>query len=275
MSRIISFHVVFRCLRPLVLVVWSGSVVSAYVRSIVKSFGEVRLLAVSPLFINTADNKVELVLSRLADNKPRILREGTLVSFHFTITVQPQDEKRLGSIISDITNTLNEKLSKHGFAIEQLDVCITDLEALKPQRVEGHGSSRYILTLEFSPTIFVFRGWRVLYPSPSRLIFSLAKGLSQLFPVDVARVKKRANVLIKYMEILGQSLRIVDLDIGKGRIVKAFLGRTTYGVHGRDNLVDVLTLVRLGELINVGKNRGIGFGHIKLIEVKPADQELS
>jgi len=275
MSRLISFHVVFRCLRPLVLVAWSGSVASAYVRSVVKSFGEVRMLAVSPLFTNSANNKVELVLSGLIDSKPRILREGTLVSFQFTITTQPQDEKRLGGIIPDITNTLNEELSKHGFAVKQLDVYITDLEALKPRRVEGHSSSQYILTLEFFPTIFVFRGWRVLYPSPSRLIFSLARSLSQLFPVDVARVKKRANALIKYIEILGQSLRIIDLNIGKGRAVKAFLGRTMYGVYGRDNLVDVLALVKLGELINVGKSRGIGFGHIKLIEVKQAGQELS
>jgi len=65
------------------------------------------------------------------------------------------------------------------------------------------------------------------------------------------------------------------LDIGKGIIVKALLGRTRCGVPGRDKLGDGRTLVRLGELINVGKNRGIGFGHIKLIEVKPADQELS
>ena len=81
-------------------------------------------------------------------------------------------------------------------------------------------------------------------------------------------MEKRARALTSYVETLNQRMKIIDLNIGRGRIAKTFLGVVTYGVYGRENLSDVLALIRLGELVNVRKSRGIEFGHIKLLNMK-------
>jgi CRISPR-associated endoribonuclease Cas6 len=120
--------------------------------------------------------------------------------------------------------------------------------------------SRGVVEVFFYPTIFVFRGWRVLYPSPQRVVFGLIRSAVKLLGVDPRVAKRRARVLTRNVELVRDDTKIASINIGRKRVVKTFMGRAVYGVYGLENLRDFVDLLKFGSLVGVGKSRGIGFG---------------
>jgi len=124
-------------------------------------------------------------------------------------------------------------------------------------------SSRAVVDVFFYPTILVFRGWRILYPSPQRIVFGLARSAVELLHLDPRAVRRRARILARNIELVSDRTRVVTLNIGRKRAAKAFMGKARFGVYGLENLRDFVDLLRFGTLIGIGKSRGIGFGFYK------------
>lgn len=264
MSKLINFKVVARTLRPLVLVAWSGSAISSIIREACKGFPGSQLIFVSPLFTRSNyDGYEKCVLSGLNENKPVVIDGNVPVTFQYTI--KDASEESAGS---EMINELIKTLYSHGFKPESLEVREVRLEDIYSDKLQGSERSRYVVTVEFGPTMFVFRSWRVLYPSPIRLIFSSMRTLAELSLMDRRHAMKRAKALIKHLEILDEDIKRIEINIGRGRKVKAFLGKVEYGVYGLKALQDIVALMKLGSYVGVGKSRGIGFGFIKLTKVK-------
>lgn len=125
---------------------------------------------------------------------------------------------------------------------------------------EGHGFA--VVKLRFYPTAFMFHGRDVLYPSPQRMAYSLAKAYKELFGVDIKPIADRAPTAL---EIVGMRTKAVRVNIGDSRLVPAFLGRAQLAVFG--NVDAWLSLLKLGESVGVGISRAIGFGKYKIEEV--------
>ncbi|MEM0340424.1 MAG: CRISPR system precrRNA processing endoribonuclease RAMP protein Cas6 [Acidilobaceae archaeon] len=238
----------FRALRGFPVISWSGSLVSSFIYSIGSN---VKPLSVSPLYVDG-----NLLLSgRVVDNRvsSKVVPEGSNVSFRVTFL----GEKPLDSILSEF-----KALESKGLRLESLSVEETRL----PKDPLGLDGDRFSVTIEYAPTIFMFRSWRVLYPSPQRLIYSAALIASRLTGVDL---RKTAHKLFRYVELIGSPKTIVEkYSIGKKegeeRTLKAFRGIATYGVYGAKNAEIFVALVKLAEKTNIGKSKGIGFGQIKL-----------
>ncbi len=126
----------------------------------------------------------------------------------------------------------------------------------------------YRVSLYFGPTIFVFSGHRVLYPSPIRFITSAARIASEYLNINPRASRRAVRVIVRRVELIRDETKVVDLDIGHGRRIKAFHGRAIYVVKKYEHLLDFLRLVRVAEAFGVGKSRGIGFGFVKLIRVE-------
>ena len=120
----------------------------------------------------------------------------------------------------------------------------------------------------FYPTLFKFSGREVLYPSPSRLLFSIGK--------DIARCTGRKKPirfvrdLLDKVELIEDRTKVVELRIGKHtngkqRKVSTFYGKAKYLFSvGKDMIPSIREMLNLLNLFGVGKNRSMGLGFVKV-----------
>jgi len=251
--------------KPLPLISWSGAFVSMLARNVVKCVGEgLNLVAVSPL----VDKDWRPVLSgrRVRQYREQVVLEvGTNLRTRITYEILSEST----AIGQHLITCVQELLSRYGLEVAAIEFKFLDKHAVDDLPRDVPHAQQYLLSLQFYPTIFVFRGWRVLYPSPSRLIYSLARAVSKHYELRYENMKKLVHKLTRYIELLRDGTGIVELEIGSNRTIKAFWGEVLYGVYGYENMSILRLLLSLGEIINVGKSRGIGFGSIKLLHIKP------
>ena len=155
-------------------------------------------------------------------------------------------------------------------AAERLGIIVEGVEARevryspRPQRV-----GRAVVEVHFNPTIFSFAGWRVLHPTPTRLVLSSARSVGEALSLDLRRDAREA---LPHVELLWARTVVEEYSIGGGRLVKAFRGRAVYGVSDPEALSVLVALLAAAERLGVGKSRGIGFGRLRLESVKPAEE---
>lgn len=141
-----------------------------------------------------------------------------------------------------------------------MEAAAVEFSPLEAGLRDGHGFA--VVKLRFYPTAFMFHGRDVLYPSPQRLAYSLAKAYKELFGADLKALADRASTAL---EVVGMWTKPVRVNIGDLRLVPAFLGKAELAVYG--NVEAWLSLLRLGEAVGVGISRAIGFGKYKIEEI--------
>ncbi len=248
-GRAYVVQAVFTVLKSIPVLSWSGSFVSSLVHASLGS--SVKPVSVSPLYV---DDRV-LLSGSVLDGRilARSVLEGSRLSFRVTFLTK----QSLDIILSKLQNLEAKSLRLENVNFEELRL---------PKDPQGISGDKVLVSIEFLPTIFLYRGWRVLYPSPQRLIYSAASAAAKLTNIDL---RKTATKLAKKTELVGTpKIKIEEYSIGKKegkeRIVKTFRGTATYGVYEAKNAEILIALIKLAEKINVGKSRGIGFGQIKL-----------
>lgn len=227
--------------KPLRLSAWSGSVLASLLKPL---FGD-NLIGVSPIIVNGS------WVSGSPD-KIVILRAGSLAEFSYLVrgfNVIGRGEKlRLGASVLSVA--------------ESSATYIYSLESIRGKAPELKPGSR--VELRYSPTIFMFEGGRVLYPSPRRLLLSAARNLSEALGVDVGEEAGRAACGVELVEWRGGVSRFY---IGSGRWVKAFHGDAVYRISRSlgEREVELISLLLVSaSVFGVGKSRGIGFGRVGL-----------
>jgi len=270
-TRFLNFRIGMVAYRDIPLVAWSGSIASAIVRESLKQFcssNDCGLVNTSPFLIHQnivgSGDMILVVMSGVSNDryvKPYILTAGSRLEFSFSIWIRND----VGNVI-ELFNVIGSTLDRYGFTIDSFEFEVLS-ESSHTTSVDI--GNKYVVRLFFGPTIMVFRGWRVLYPSPQRLVFSLARNYSCVFPLYSRELRRKARVLSRYIELIDNRCRVVSINIGRNRFVKAFFGVAVYGVYGVDKLKEFLMLLDIGGRLGVGKSRGIGFGYVRVDEVKP------
>ncbi|MEM4009737.1 MAG: CRISPR system precrRNA processing endoribonuclease RAMP protein Cas6 [Ignisphaera sp.] len=244
--------------KPVPLVGWSGSFLARLVKSYFPRDVVDCGFSVSPLLVGG-----RVVLSGV-NGSTQVLDAGSRVSFRAAFFC---GSDKLSSVLDVVSSGLGV------FSIQSVDFRVYESpdELLKGCGFCSSGdvvkvvdnASRVVVDVFFGPTILVFRGWRVLFPSPQRIVFNLARLSTQYLGVDPRVSRRRARVLSRHVEVVGSPrTRVVDVFIGRGRRVKAFMGSTRFGVYREDCVRDFIELLELGKVVGVGKSRGIGFGYI-------------
>jgi len=124
--------------------------------------------------------------------------------------------------------------------------------------------------LRFAPTLFKYWRYRVLHPSPTRFLLSLAKDVYEIWGADLRRSLGKVK-----SEVLSHSVRTERLYIGRGagngreRYIECFAGDATFVFETPATVVPVLlSLLRLSGAIGVGKNRPLGLGFVSVANVE-------
>jgi len=257
----VRFRVRVSVFRDVPLVAWSGSVVSSVVRGAIRDVcpDSCVLASVSPLMVFDQDVAGRILLSGAVEGgrvRHAVLGAGSEAGFEFSLWM-----RRGSASAVDVIESLSLRLEALGFSSRSAEFEVVGEP--QPVRIPG-GGERFIVKVLHGPTIFVFRGWRILYPSPARLIHSAARAYTEVFQAPASNMKRKARVLSRYTELVDSRLRVVELEIGGGRRVKAFTGRAVYGVYGSRRAAELLAILVAGEKTGVGKSRGIGFGYMRV-----------
>ena len=234
------------------LVVWSGTFLASVVKSLMSREELECGFSLSPLQLFSS-NGLRVVLSGVGGGNS-VVEAGSRVLF------------RLASFCRDVPASFLGVLSGGDagvFSLQSVDYELVN--EFPSSRAEEYARfvdvySRGVVDVFFYPTILVFRGWRVLYPSPQRVVFGLIKSAVDLLGVDPRVARRRARVLSRNIELIRDDTKVVSVNIGRNRVVKAFMGRAVFGLYGLENLRDFADLLRFGTLVGLGKSRGIGFG---------------
>jgi len=126
------------------------------------------------------------------------------------------------------------------------------------------------LKLKFYPTVFKFRGHIVPYPSPIRLLLSVARDMYVISKMDL---RSALRGIMSNVELVSYNTKLCKLYIGKDaagreRYVQALQGVATYIFFAlrRRWLPIIEMLLEVAMCCGVGKNRSIGLGHVEILK---------
>ncbi|MCC6016442.1 MAG: CRISPR system precrRNA processing endoribonuclease RAMP protein Cas6 [Desulfurococcaceae archaeon] len=251
------------------LVAWSGSFLASIVKNLMSSDEVGCGFSLSPLQVVSGKGLRVVLSGFVGDSDGVVLDAGSRVLFRLTSFCRNFPSHFLTSLGNGVVGP---------FTVQSIDYEFIDV--FPGGRAEDFINfidvdSKGVVEVFFYPTILVFRGWRVLYPSPQRIVFNLLKLATGLLNLDPRLAKRRARVLSRNIELIKDCTEVVGIGIGRGRVVKAFMGRALFGVTGLENLRDFVDLLKFGSLVGVGKSRGIGFGFYRFRVLPPRSRKTS
>jgi hypothetical protein len=131
----------------------------------------------------------------------------------------------------------------------------------------------------YYPTVFPFAHHYITYPSPARLLSSVARTLAYLVQgsevvldrggdwlggvVGSINIKGFVRDLVFNTEVVGFRVRRLRVDLGGGRVMPAFRGVAEY-VTVTENISLFNALLDVAGFFGVGKNRALGLGFVRV-----------
>jgi len=149
------------------------------------------------------------------------------------------------------------------------DVSIEEITLPELTNLNKLGSNWHSIQVDvefLSPTAFMLHGNDILTPSPVRLMYSIAKIYYELTGINL---KNLCDEIPKVMDLYRiKKLRYYFVDIGEGRKVPTFMGKVTYVVAGKTEIVYIiLQLLKIASILGIGISRTLGFGRIKISKI--------
>jgi len=148
----------------------------------------------------------------------------------------------------------NTNLAVSSFYIDRLEVRVDTIPNVK----------RFQVYFE-TPTFFRRKSsnYRALFPDPPVIFPSIARIFGKLLEVklDIDAIKEEVS---KNVGVLSYNLHTTKtIDIGRGRKIVGFVGKCIYECANEITARLVYVLLKIGEIMNVGGSRTLGFGVIK------------
>jgi len=219
--------------------------------------------SVEPLALDGAEGYLLTgIVGRSGRARVREVKAGTPI----TVTAHFYSEALASDYMFSVAQDPNLELPSGRF--EVASVSFTQAEPPQPPKPPRLA----VLRVRFlSPTILMFYGSDVLYPSPTRVALSALKTYSRVTGADT---RLASDTIAKTIEAVGAPrARPLRVDIGEGRVIPAFLGDALYAVHGSRDAPLILAALKLAEITGVGQSRSLGFGRVKVEQIPTSEAQ--
>ncbi len=263
--------------RPLIVTAWSGSLALKIVYEIFHRVGvdfekrSRKPLVVEPLIADGGYLLTGLYVRerggeyKQTEHTYAAIEPGAEVRCVVYVLSQDLLEKLMRAITqSDMIALPGTTLSMTVVDVEEVQLPALSEDLLPDER----SWIKMIIALKFkSPTAFMLHGTDVLYPSPVRALYSIARIYGELSGADL---KDLRGEIPKVVDIYGEPrVRRYRVDIGEGRRVPAFMGSVSYVISGRPNVVfKILQLLKAAEHLGIGISRALGFGRVEIVSIR-------
>ncbi len=134
--------------------------------------------------------------------------------------------------------------------------------------VQGGDPCAAIYSVRHGPTFYRFHGVVVSYPSPRRMLASIARRISMISTIDYKSV---AEILADRVELYKFKVRRIKIKVTHDTYEQVFSGDAQYIIVASRPLVeDFEKLLEAAKLLGVGASPGLGLGCIEEIKkMKP------
>ena len=237
MADIATVNLLLLALTPIPVKPWSGVLLA----KILRDNGVGCIHSLTPL-LDAHGEPIPTGTGRI-----HVVREDSLLQARVTIRKQGCPNPL------EAARRIEKVLEAHGLEVQEITI-------MEPKPIQAYtGEQELLAKIHYNPTIYTFHAHLVPYPSPARLLLALARLAWEAWGLDARR---QAIAALADVELIAYKTRIIELDIGKGRKTKALTGTATYLARTRTAAQLLQTLLPLTRHANIGKSRGIGFGHI-------------
>jgi Uncharacterized conserved protein (DUF2276). len=255
-------YIHFSLERPTPITTWSGIYLYKQVLRVLELNGitvphdKPKYFTLSPIY-------------RVSGNSPQIVFSGFLNSEElYAFRFSTYDDRIFRVVIESLLHSVIE-----GLKVVRIEQAEHNIPALDTGKCFEDSLERLLLEIEvrYNPTIFRFYGYDVLYPSPLRFLHSTLRQYYIVTGINAVQCFKNSAFT---MELLQSVVKVSQLSIGRGRrgnerYVKAFHGYAKYLATLRPSISEFFVdgLLRLAQIMGVGKNKSLGFGDIAKIAI--------
>lgn len=125
----------------------------------------------------------------------------------------------------------------------------------------------YTLQVEYMPTYYRFHGSTIAYPSPRRMLASIARRISATTTIDY---REHARQMTEYIELIADQTRRQRIQITHGKQQLVFHGTAKYYIVAPRKLAETLDKwLQIAQHMGLGGSPGLGLGHIKNTTKQP------
>jgi len=162
-----------------------------------------------------------------------------------------------------------------GILVESIDMREERLRAPSPEPLSENDDSQAVaatVIVRHNATFYRFHGAVVSYPSPWRLIASIARRLSTATRQDY---RPLARSLQPCLELAVDNTKKTRIRLTHGKEVKIFMGEARYHLVCSQKLADrVRQLLNTATVLGVGGSPGLGLGEVQAISIEPPRHQL-
>ncbi len=277
MTRIFRFTIDFKILdRPLIVTAWSGSLLLKIVYDVFHRIGidfekrESKPFIVEPLkldgkYLITGAYVKHRGEFRQTKNTYLVIEPGRKIESVVYMLSDDLTSKFVEALVMDyIVKLPATLLAIDSVSIEEVE--LPNISTNNALDIDKARISVHVCVDFCSPTCFMLHGNDILYPSPVRLVYNIAKKYSELTGRNLKSICDQIHKVMDIHRIV--RLYRVYIDIGEGRKVPTFMGRVVYAVAGNPEIVSqILQLLKIGEILGVGISRSLGFGRIRVRDI--------
>ena len=142
----------------------------------------------------------------------------------------------------------------------------------EPGKEEGGEPVAATIAVRHGPTFYRFHGALVAYPSPWRLVASIARRVSMATGIDY---KPLVRALQPCLELALDNTKKARIRLTHGKEVKVFAGEARYHlVCSKNNAERLKQLLLLGQYTGAGGSPGLGLGEIHALSIEPPRHQL-
>ncbi len=157
--------------------------------------------------------------------------------------------------------------------VEELSMREEQLELPPPEPSERDGGGvAASVEVAHGATFYRFHGAVVSYPSPWRMVASIARRASMATGLDYRELARR---LQPCLELAVDNTKKTRIMLSHGKQVRVFVGKAIYHLACPKTLAEALEkLLQAAKMLGLGGSPGLGLGEVRSVEVKPPKHQL-
>ncbi|NPA05173.1 MAG: CRISPR system precrRNA processing endoribonuclease RAMP protein Cas6 [Crenarchaeota archaeon] len=202
----------------------------------------------------------------------QVLLPGARYSFNLYIWDIP-GRVTAANIISSLTVGLS---MLKDVIVEEVNFSKKTLTVPHPEKIikasEEGDPCASVYVVNHGPTFYRFHGAIINYPSPRRMLASIARRLTEITTISY---RKAASTLAEFVELYRFKVRRERFTISHGTRQPIFFGTARYYIVAPRPLVEAFEqLLEAAKLLGLGGGPGIGMGEVRGVKRVPPPPRL-